>query len=129
MLDEVVCSVYHQAMLYHKDVYIPPKYQDYQFAALLKYSRHAMREASADKRGAIRLPKVIDSRNATLIELEVDNDKVVKVVYRVDYNDKHDLCLVVVPDDRFVKTVWLNDRGDNHGTLRRERYAKECCSG
>lgn len=110
-------------MIYHKDVYIPPALRGYQFSALLKYSRHAIQESINDERGEIKLPKIIDSRDATLVEIEVNEGKVTKTLFRLSYSDEHDLCLVIIPENRVVKTVWLNNKDDHHKTLDRSKYA------
>lgn len=102
---------------------MPEQVSNFQYAAMLKYSRHAIMAAQGDRYGKINLPKVIDSRNATLIEIEIKDSKVTKAVFRTPHDDKHDLSLAIVPEIALVKTVWLNRRDDEHSTLRKEKYA------
>lgn len=108
--------------LYHRDVFMPDVARRLRFAVMLKYSNHARHAAKDDKRGKVNLPRVLDSREATLIEAEVVNGRVVKLVYRMAHDDKTDVSLVVLPDG-FVKTVWLNEKNDHHKTLNTSRYA------
>ena len=105
-------------MLYHKDVYLPAQLPC--FVALLTYSKHARDKAY--ERG-ITLPDVLDTRKAELIELEVHGGRHVKGLWRMPYNDTHDLCLAVGLQGCVVRTAYLNERFDSHRTLDRSRYA------
>ena len=107
-------------MKYHIDIHMPDEIKNYQFAALLKYSKHARQEAADEN---ITLPMTIDSRECSLIEAEVENGKVCKVLYRKPYSKTHDLCIAIIPDTRVVKTVWLNSNQDHHRTLDKSAYA------
>jgi len=111
--------------LYHKDVFFPAPARNLQFSALLRYSAHARQAATTDQYGHIDLPAVFDSRKAVLVEAEVEGQKVVKAVYRQPYQGKQDLVLVINPEDRLVRTVWINRHGDAHRTLDRSKYAEE----
>ena len=110
--------------LYHADIHLPEQARTLQFAALLRYTSHALQAAREDRYGPITLPQVFDSRCATLIEAGVEADRVVKAVYRQQYDDMHDLCLVLNLRMNRVITVWLNRRDDHHHTLDRSKYAE-----
>lgn len=92
----------------------------------LKYSFHALKEAKSDKYGYHGLPDVLDTEHAEVIEVETDSDGTPKkVLYRTSYTEDYDLCLVVLIEENFVKTVWLNEQGDLHESLNTKKYAKK----
>jgi len=108
--------------LYHKDIFLPAAARALRFAVMLRYSAHARRAATNDRYGDINLPRVFNSDNAELVEAEVENGKVRKMVYRQPYNGENDLVIVLNPDG-LVRTVWLNQTNDSHRTLDTTKYA------
>lgn len=108
--------------LYHKDVFLPAAlHQD--TVMRLKYSRHAENEAMSDRYGHVSLPPRLDTREADLVEAEVDarQYRVIKRVYRAKLDPSRDLVLVVQPDG-FVRTVWVNLHSDQHATLNTRKF-------
>ena len=90
---------------------------------LLDYSPHALDAALDDRYGNIvNLPKSLDTSKAQVVEVEMQGSKTTKVVYRIPYNEEYDLIIVLIPDRRFVKTVWLNKNSDLHNTLDASKY-------
>lgn len=62
-----------------------------------------------------------------VIEVEVKDCQIVKVITRLpSLFDNVDICSAVAINgtEARVKTVWTNDRFDNHYTLRTENYVK-----
>ncbi len=113
-------------MLYHHQVFMPKNLLMPTAPFLLNYSTHAKIAANNDRYGLIKLPASIDPKYAKVIEVETDdNDNVIKIVYRTPYNNQKALCIVVVPAERLVKTVWLNERLDKHQTLNTSKYSRE----
>ena len=56
-------------------------------------------------------------------EVEVDdNNKVVKIVIRVPYDNDKDISMVI--RDGFIVTYWFNDKTDRHKTLDKSKYEK-----
>lgn len=114
-----------QNLLYHKELGIPRsiRSQIRQTGQIVPtYSQHA--QTSARLRGIV-LPRTIDYTKCEPFEIETKRDgTVIKVVYRTGYpaDTKCDLILVVHPEDNFVRTVWLNQRDDNHTNLRISNY-------
>lgn len=109
--------------LYHADLGIPQNAQTQHGQMLLDYSPHALSAALDDRYGNIvNLPKSIDTSKAQVIEVEMNGSKTTKVVYRIPYNEEYDLVMVLLPDRRFVKTVWLNKNTDLHNTLDTSKY-------
>lgn len=88
------------------------------------YDNHALRAARDDRYGQIFLPQTLDIEASQIVEVETVNNRAVKAVARLPYNDKLDLVLVIcdpMDGEIYVKTVWLNQRDDNHATLRTEK--------
>lgn len=115
-----------QTGLFHKDIGLPISPNRIIFHAQLKYSNHALKAAQNDRYGKINLPETLNTKldNVTLIELETKNGKPFKGVYRMPYNDKHDIVIVLLYETRLVKTVWLNSKTDAHKTLDVSKYTK-----
>lgn len=109
--------------LYHFEIGFP-KGLNTKFGVLeLNYTRHALNAANNDRYGRVNLPRKINTDNAKTIEVEVTDNYVTKIVYRIHYNDRYDLCVVVGVECR-VYTVWMNERNDGHRTLNRTKYDK-----
>jgi hypothetical protein len=112
-------------MLYHTDVFIP----DHLELRLpkgefdLEYTDHAIRASVSDRYGRIVLPDSVNTYDAKVIEIEVIDESITKIVYRVDLDKWRDLVIVVIPYSWTVKTVWVNAKRDKHNTLNKERYA------
>ena len=87
----------------------------------LEYGFHAKKAAMNDRYGIIDLPESLDFSKAKLIEAEVINNRLTKMVLRASYDNRFDL-IVVVNTDLTVRTVWLNSRRDKHRTLDRSKY-------
>ncbi len=110
--------------LYHYQVFMPKLKLPVGTMELI-YGRHALTSAKNDRYGLIRLPNFLDLTQAKVIEVETDDNKnVVKVVYRTKLDNTRDLCIVVLVDTCFVKTVWINKANDQHRTLDTQRYNK-----
>jgi len=85
----------------------------------LTYSNHALSRA-VDK--GITLPAFLDTSTAKVIEIEVEDGMVEKILYRVKYNAGYDMLLAIIPYRKFVKTAWLNSVTDKHTTLNASEY-------
>lgn len=110
--------------LYHKDIYIPKQIQSIPFQKVsLRFSNHAILGAKSDRYGQIELWDCICFSGNDIIEAEVIENRLIKIVVRVFYNNRFDVCYVICPENLIVKTVWLNDRSDCHSTLNRSKYA------
>ena len=109
-------------MKFHKDIYLPPEVTKLSFSCLLKYTRHALNEAQSDRYGTIDLPAVFDTRTAEPIDATIREGKVQRVLYRMDYDQDKDLCMVIEPHSRTAVTVWLNEKNDEHKTLDKSKY-------
>ena len=110
--------------LYHADIYIPSHLNLPRGPWALYYTEHAKRAAKSDRYGTITLMPYLLLSKCELIEVETDGEKVIKLLYRTQYDAKLDVCFAVIPENGFfrVKTLWLNQRSDKHRTLNRSKY-------
>lgn len=114
--------------LYHRDIFLPPV-----VSALanrqynLAYTRHALTEAVNDKLGALtHAPRSVKFQTYEIVEAELTDGEVTKLVVRLSYDERRDLILVLRHFDdgaATVVTVWTNAIGDKHKTLNRKNYA------
>ena len=111
--------------LYHAQVFMPEIARSVAFSAMVRATPHARHAATTDRYGAFTLPTVVDTRQGDIVEAKVVDGVVVKVVIRQAYDDAHDIVLVLDPRPSMpvLITAWLNERGDDHGTLDVSRYA------
>lgn len=111
-------------MLYHREIFMPPKVANIKNASLpLLPTRHAEEAAAQDRYGRITIPARIEFNGSDIVEAEVIDGKTVKIVVRLKYDDTRDAIYVVALPDCRLKTVWFNLKSDFHGTLDRSRYA------
>ena len=110
--------------LYHKLVFLPKiNKPDADYPCV--YTQHAREAALTDKYGVIILPNSYNLANSDIIELEIKNNDINKLVIRAPYNNKYDLTIVISFYSGVIKTVWLNKKDDNHDTLDKNKYIKE----
>jgi len=115
--------------LYHKDIGFPDAVQksisgaqDRGISFPLSYGSHAREQAFSDRYGKISLPKKLNVAEAEAIEVQVINNKLHKILWRTDHDNENDICLAVLMENGFVKTVWLNEKNDLHATLDHSKY-------
>ena len=91
----------------------------------LTWGTHAKREFVNDRYGLHRAgppPSEVHGKDWELVEAAADGDRVDKVVLRRTHAENLDIVLVLTSGG-FVKTVWANRPGDQHGTLDASKYA------
>ena len=113
-------------LLYHKDIGFPDDInmpRGFSPVMSLRYMRHAQEEAQKDIHGQIQLPHRMDVRDGQTIEIAVVNKTVTKMLIRFDYDKTRDITMVIQPQDGFVRTVWFNEKTDQHKSLNRAKYA------
>lgn len=113
-------------LLYHKDIGFPDDInlpRGFNPVMSLRYSRHAEDEAQKDIHGDIRLPARMDVRTGQTVEIAVVNKMVTKMVVRFPYDAERDITMVIQPQDGFVRTVWFNEKVDQHKSLNKSKYA------
>lgn len=109
--------------LFHKDIFLPqvtlPTGNFRMF-----YSFHALRAAENDRYGHIELPEFVDFSEYEIVEIEILNGRMTKILIRGTLDNKRDICLAIAAGGR-VKTVWANLKTDKHRTLDATKYTKE----
>lgn len=112
-------------MLYHKDIRLPEGFALPARTVALSWTRHACHALTTDRYGMIPKFEHIDLRLKEVIEVELDGKRVVKVVVRGDLDGINDIVYVLIPNGSnpwTVKTVWINEKNDDHKTLDRSKY-------
>lgn len=90
----------------------------------LRPSPHAINESNSDKYGCFALPNYVKISEWKVIELEQnDEGQIVKWVIRKVLDNERDIVLVIIPNQKVIKTVWINVRSDKHKTLDKSRYS------
>ncbi len=112
-----------KTLLFHREVFMPPKILALgEFNVPVVLTAHTEKAAAEDRYGAISIPSRVIFSGKNIIEAEVENKKLTKILVRLTYDATRDLIMALsVPDFR-VKTVWFNLKSDIHSTLRRELY-------
>ena len=117
-----------EAKLYHFELGIPASILNALVSKTfdkLTYSRHAKLACVSDRYGKIMKPPFsVSLTDKNIIEVEAINGSASKVLARLPYNEQYDILVAFFPESKFVKTVWLNDRNDNHYTLDASKYSK-----
>ena len=110
--------------LYHSEIGLPAGFTAPTARVALRWTRHADQARTTDRYGEIRRFKTATLGRLSVVEVGMENDRVVKILFRGRYNDTHDVCMVLIPTNSawVVKTVWLNDNTDAHVTLDHSRY-------
>ena len=116
-------------MLFHRSVYWHDSF-DAQSLILIKsverLSNHLWEHIELSKKArydidAKTLYHIVKSiESCEPFEVEVVDNKVVKCVVRVKYDDNRDISIVV--REGFILTAWLNDSTDLHFTLDKSKY-------
>ncbi len=112
--------------LYHKDIFLPaPVATLGQMTIAPKVTRHAEQAAQSDRYGCIAIPSRVTFSGKDVVEAELTQGRVTKLVVRVAYDATRDLVLAIGFDKgaSFIKTVWFNLNSDTHSTLKRHLYA------
>lgn len=109
--------------LFHADIRLPEGFVAPTARVPLRWTRHADEARKNDRYGDIPRFKTATLRRLSVVEVGVENGKVVKILFRGRLDDTRDVCMVLIPGREWtVKTVWVNERNDAHKTLDRSRY-------
>ena len=119
-------------MLYHKEIHWLDSFDSQSLTlinSIKRLSNHVYEQIESGKpRYDINIRQVyfiiqdINESNCHPFEVEVENDKVVKCVIRVRYDDERDISIVV--RDGFIVTMWVNSNKDLHVSLDRSKYER-----
>lgn len=89
----------------------------------IQLTKHALEAANSDRFGLIRLPEKLDVKFSDIVEVRVIGGRPASALIRISHDEKHDLCLPVVPVSAgWVRAVscWLNRKDDNHSRFNRD---------
>lgn len=112
-------------MLYHKDIYMPLQIATApEMRMVLRPTNHALYAAQNDRYGVIKIPASITFKGSDIVEAEVIDGQVSKVVVRLPYNERLSAIYVCLLTG-VLKTVWFNLTSDTHKTLNANRYARQ----
>jgi hypothetical protein len=109
--------------LYHVEIGLPKWFKSPVGVVTPKYGNHSRFEAQCDRYGHIDLPRTLDLGKMRVIEVEVLNGRVTKILFRGSLDATRDLC-IVLDSTGFVRTCWVNLKTDTHRTLDRSKYTK-----
>ncbi len=112
--------------LFHREVFLPQVILDLGARTIQpRVTNHARRAALQDRYGEITIPESVTFSGADVIEAEMEDGRVVKLVIRAPYDAARDLVLAIGFEggQSFLKTVWFNLKSDGHRTLDRSRYS------
>jgi len=110
--------------LYHRDIYMP-KLTLKDETIRIGYTVHAQDEAINDRYvDYIEMPSEINLSKVDIFEIGIIEGKIAKIVFRMEYNEEYDLCMVLMTHNLKIKTLWLNSVDDKHKTLNHDKYEK-----
>ena len=116
---------------YHKKVGFKPEHirglQDITEQLNLKnwdYSEHCLdnlKYRAIDLKGILIFIKGVELRAEQIFEYYSEDKNIVKLCYRIGYNNLQDIILILTPDKRII-TIYINSKDDLHDTLKKELY-------
>lgn len=116
---------------FHKKIYFPASNKLEKLNAELnskkwQYSRHCLENL---KYRALDLKKVLsyiaglELQSRDIFEYYSENNNIIKVCYRIKYNDNIDIILVI-SNNKNIITLYYNSKNDKHYTLKENIYCK-----
>ena len=88
------------------------------------YSEHCLdnlKYRAIDLRGILLFIKGIKLDYSQVFEYYAEELKVIKLCYRITYNNLQDIILIITPDKKII-TIYINSANDLHDTLKKELY-------
>lgn len=119
--------------LYHKDIYMPKFLRNISFTEIkidcISYHAYGEYIKEVDKFNIkFLIPATVEVNSNNIIEAEIFDGVVEKLVIRNYLTDLLDLVLVICKNNHkgvVLKTLWINKNDDTHKTLDKSKYAKE----
>ena len=74
-----------------------------------------------DLKGILLFIKGIELKVENIFEYYAEELKVIKLCYRITYNNLQDIILIITPDKKII-TIYINSANDLHDTLKKELY-------
>ena len=109
--------------LYHPQIGFPSTFRRPVGSFRAVASAHA--KDRAELKG-FKLPTAINLNDYSIVEIEMDGSRLVKIVVRGEYDSYDDICMAIMFKNggAFIKTAWLNAWDDSHKTLDPSRYGR-----
>lgn len=111
--------------LWHSEIRLPDGFKSPSARVALAWTRHADKARTDDRYAEVPRFDTLPLQAFEVIEVETEGRRVTKIVVRGHMTKTLDAVFVLIPNgDRpwTVKTVWINERNDVHGTLDHSRY-------
>ena len=89
------------------------------------YSEHCLDNLKyrfIDLKGILLFIKGIELKTEHIFEYYEDNGNIIKLCYRINYNQLQDIILVLTPDKKII-TLYINSTYDLHDTLKKNLYS------
>ena len=117
---------------YHKTIYFPKEHENNLMELCQKfnstekygYTNHAYENLKTRFNLLDILQFLKDSiyfKYEDIFEYYVEDNKIIKVCYKIPYNQYKDL-IIVLGHDKTIITIYTNNKMDNHKTLKNELY-------
>lgn len=116
-------------MFYHKKLGFPESVDIPHVEFQLHYTRHASLRSRQRLRyvGRKEVPKSLILKKNKIVEMELENGKIIGCTVRLMHDKKVDIVLVLVFNrkKKFAKvvTLWFNERKDNHRKIDLTKYS------
>lgn len=112
--------------LYHAEIRLPDGFVPPTARVPLRWTNHADRARMDDRYGEIPRFRTASLGSLRVVEVGIENGRIAKILFRGRMSATLDVCMVLIPGTRAwtVKTVWINESKDSHGTLDRTRYIR-----
>ena len=116
---------------YHKKVYFPHEKELILFNNNLnnisfKYSKHCLENLKyrlIDIEKALIFISKLELDYNNIFEYYILDNQIIKVCYRIKYNDELDLILVL-SNEKNIITIYINSSIDKHETLNKNLYCQ-----
>lgn len=117
---------------YHKKIYFPSQYDSqlkelttqFNSTRIFNKSNHAIYQLKTrfDFLNILQFLKdMVYFKQGNIFEYYIKNDNIAKICYKIRYNEGQDL-IIVLSDKKSIITLYINNKGDNHKTLKKELY-------
>ena len=109
---------------YHRNVFMPAHIRALPETTVPIFpTRHALNAAATERFGAFSIPDSILFDGSKIVEADVEDGVLTKLVVRISHNENYDAIYIFTVPERRLKTCYLNAVDDLHRTLDPAPYA------